>query len=306
MDYTVAGVFSGVSGTSMEDCVALAGRFEGELGYRPPNLETWVVRMSPGRIETMFWGQRKWLSGIWRGPSGRIYVSDMDKVLHHREPDPDASSTAAWTKHEAAGNMMGIRGIDDDYVMSWGLAEQSTPCVMLWEGSAWRRVGAPEFMIWDVHGSRRDLIFAVGDGGRIARWDGTRWTEMSTPATGTLNAVFCVDDDEVYACGRDRELLKGSSYGWTKVLDAEVGLHGVAKWRGEVWVGAAMPIGLCKLEDDGLVQVGPVLATNFDVRGTLLFTTSEHIAESPDGVGFMATPIDNFLEIVANDPPSWR
>ena len=105
----------------------------------------------------------------------------------------------------------------------------------------------------------------------------------------------------------DKELLVGSAYGWTKVLDADESLHTVAKWRGEVWVGAAPPLGLCKLENRQLTQVAPpLLAMKMDVRGDLLMTTNSHIAQTTDGKKFAGRDVASFLSIVENDPPSWR
>ncbi|MCB9596939.1 MAG: hypothetical protein H6719_29725 [Sandaracinaceae bacterium] len=129
---------------------------------------------------------------------------------------------------------------------------------------------------------------------------------MTTPSDDPLISVFCVDDDEVYATGREGDLLKGSAYGWTKILRAETGLHGVAKWRGDVWVGGAPPVGLCKLDGDALDQVRPFLATDFDTRGNLLFRTNDFIAQTADGVAFEALPLDDFMDLVQHDPPSWR
>lgn len=306
MGSDIAGVYSRVSGSSVEDCVALAGRYEGELGYRPPHLETWVVMMTPNRLDTTFWAKRGWLSGIWRSDSGTVYVSDMDRALHHRAPDPNPANAKAWKRHPADGNMMGVWGLDDGFVMAWGLAEKATPCMMLWEGREWRSIDSPAFLTWAIHGTRRDLVFAAGDNGRVARWDGSSWTEMTTPATGALASIYCVNEDEVYACGWGKELLRGSAYGWTQVLQAEETLHCVTQWRDEIWVGAALPLGLCKLQADELVQVVPGLMMQADTRENLLFTANSRIAQTEDGAAFTAKPIENFLQAVENDPPSWR
>lgn len=306
MTQGIAGIWTRVSGANDGDYVALAGRYEEHLGYRPPHLETWVVRVGAERVETLNWGQRKWLTGIWRDSTGRIHVSDMDKCLHEREAHPDAASEGAWKVHQAAGNMMGLWGLDDACVFSWGLAEHSTPCVMRFDGGSWKRMDAPNFIVWDMHGCRRDRVFAVGDEGRVARWDGAVWHEESTPATGTLNSVFCASDDEAYVCGRDGELLLGTPDEWSKLLDAREGLHAVTKWRGDVWVGGALPLGLCQLQGDSLVRVAPLLAQDFDTRGDLLFSSGEHIVSSAEGNNFAGTPIDDFMAIVSGDPPSWR
>lgn len=302
----LAGVYTRVSGLGKDACVALAGRYEAELGYRPPDIETWVVAKTPGRLNTTF-AKQGWLTGIWRSESETVYVSDMASAIHHRTSDPSVSGFEAWTTHVAIGNMTGIWGLSDAYVMAWGSGPKRSPCMMLWEGTSWREIDAPAFQVSAVHGTSPELIFAAGESGRIARWDGMQWTETPTPADGTLASVFCVDADEVYACGWDHRLLRGTTAGWTEVLRAETSLHCVVKWRGDVWVGGALPLGLCKLSDDALVQVKPKLQMmDADVRGHLLFTTNTSIIHTETGERWLGNPVKDFMHAVRNDPPSWR
>jgi|GEM_PF-2270980 hypothetical protein len=54
-------------------------------------------------------------------------------------------------------------------------------------------------------GSSGNSALAVGDDGKIARWDGSMWTELMTPPnTGKLNAVSFVTGSVAYAVGANR------------------------------------------------------------------------------------------------------
>jgi hypothetical protein len=229
-------------------------------------------------------------------------VSDIERKVHRYDP-----ATDVWTTDAVDANLMGIWGYDDDYVFAWGLGVAATPVVLLWEGAGWRQIDAPDRPTWAMHGLRRDLVFAVGERGMIARWDGGRWTVMASGAQETLNAVHAVAEDEVYACGIGRELLTGSVYGWMSVLVADEPLHSIGKWNGDVWVGASLPLGLCKLADASLVQVAPpIRAMSMDVRGSLLLATNSHVVFSDDGKDFDGVEVEAFEDLVANDRPTWR
>ena len=299
----VRGIYSRVSGVALDQCDVLAGRYDEDIGYRPPDAETWVVRFSPGdRIDTLFLKAAGWLTGIWRSTSGRIFVTDIDRKVHHYDP-----AANQWAAFALDANLTGVWGLDDTHVFTWGLGQGSAPVVFSWDGHGWRQIEAPGQIIGQMHGLRPDLVFAVGDSGMIARWDGVRWTTMASSATGTLTSVFVVSDDEAYACGTDRELLAGSVHGWTKVLDAEVPLYTVARWRGDVYVGASLPLGLCKLDGRALVQVAPpIQALDLDARGSLLVATNGYVAESTDGKTFTGRRVESFEDLVRDDPPTWR
>ncbi|MGV3623730.1 MAG: hypothetical protein ACO1OB_23125, partial [Archangium sp.] len=50
-------------------------------------------------------------------------------------------------------------------------------------------------------GSSGNSALAVGSGGKLARWDGAQWTELTTPSTSNLNAVNFVTGTVAYVVG---------------------------------------------------------------------------------------------------------
>lgn len=50
-------------------------------------------------------------------------------------------------------------------------------------------------------GSSGDSALAVGNGGRLARWDGTTWRELTTPSNGNLHAVSFVTGTLAWVVG---------------------------------------------------------------------------------------------------------
>src|SRR5689334_21167408 len=77
---------SDACGTSIDDCVLLAKRYDDDERFRPDDVESWVVRLGPGggeaaqaRVEMGRWG---WYTGLWRSPTGRLYVSQSSGFVH--------------------------------------------------------------------------------------------------------------------------------------------------------------------------------------------------------------------------------
>jgi hypothetical protein len=56
-------------------------------------------------------------------------------------------------------------------------------------------------------GSSGNTALAVGNGGRIARWDGSMWTEIPSGTTNTLHKVAFVTGSIAYAVGASRTAL---------------------------------------------------------------------------------------------------
>ncbi len=56
-------------------------------------------------------------------------------------------------------------------------------------------------------GSSGNSALAVGNAGKIARWDGSMWTELTAPGTDDLNKVAFVSGTVAYAVGAGRTVL---------------------------------------------------------------------------------------------------
>ena len=56
--------------------------------------------------------------------------------------------------------------------------------------------------------------WAVGDNGRIVRWDGTAWTAETSPTTMRLTAIWGEGPDELWAAGEEGALLSWNGTEW--------------------------------------------------------------------------------------------
>jgi hypothetical protein len=56
-------------------------------------------------------------------------------------------------------------------------------------------------------GSSGSPVLAVGNGGKLARWDGSSWVELPTPSGANLNHVAFVSGAVAYAVGQNRTAL---------------------------------------------------------------------------------------------------
>lgn len=74
--------------------------------------------------------------------------------------------------------------------------------------------------LWGVAGDR---LFAVGQRGRIVRFNGAFWTAQSSPATATLRALAGRGDTDIWAAGDAGEVVHWDGISWSRVdapLDA--------------------------------------------------------------------------------------
>lgn len=85
-----------------------------------------------------------------------------------------------------------------------------------------------------IHGGSaisRDFAIAVGDGGAIDHWDGTRWERAARIGTGRLNDVWAHSETVAFAVGATGDVLGFDGRTWTVTenLQAElVAVHGTA------------------------------------------------------------------------------
>jgi hypothetical protein len=289
------------SGPSLQACHFLLMRFDEKYGFKPDAGESWIYQKVDSEAYALR-GQLGWYTGLWRSPSGRAYVSVSNgEILINRDPRPRA---APWETERVRGTLTGIWGLSDELIFTWGL-RGSSPVAYRYDGTAWKELPAPPGEVVGMHGTSEKLVHAVGRDGLIARWDGKAWAKVVSPARGVLSDVFVVGDDEMYAVGPNRQLLQGSTRGWTEVLEGPGPLFGVVKWKGEVWVGAAEH-GLMKLAGTKLVPVKPnIKAEKLDARDSLLISSPQMIAGSSDGATFMAVQIAALAKLIERNPPAW-
>lgn len=57
--------------------------------------------------------------------------------------------------------------------------------------------------LYEVWGAESNDVFAVGAGGTVIHWDGTRWTAMQTPTEKPLRALWGTTGEDVFAASED-------------------------------------------------------------------------------------------------------
>jgi hypothetical protein len=299
--------YESASGSSFDDCTFIGLRMDEAIGYQPEEMECWVVSVrralsGPHPLELRCQGgTMSWYVGIWRSPAGRVYIADAHGYVHSNPDLWAVDARERWESPHFETTLNGVFGIDDGCVFTWGSTFDKKHSVHRFDGTAWNELPSPSFAVRSMHGLAPDLVYAVGLGGRIARWDGARWTEVASPVSEDLKSVFVAGPDEIYAVGAAGSVLEGSAHGCEVIAQAPLGrvgmaLYAVAKWRGELWIGGG-PQGLFKrvANTRQLDLIKPnVKAVSLDARQTLVMGTEDWVCGTSDGQTFQAAGA-NFL-----------
>jgi hypothetical protein len=300
--------FRAISGLSLDDCAFLADRWNNVGGWSRDAAESWIGEVKGGRLR-MLRGQLGWLTSFWRSPSGLLFASDATGAkLALWVGKITAQGVVNWYETRTPFVPAGIWGLDDDFVLAWGGVggAHQTQHLWRWEGASWRPMATPDGTVVRIHGASRDLVYAVGQLGMIARLDGGTWQTIPSPTQTMLSSVFVAGEQEIYACGTRGRVLEGTIYGWSELLIAEAALSSVVKWHSDVLVGSAT-LGLSRLDGNVLVPVDPDLRPHqMDARGNLLLACEDRLAETTDGKAFRSLPIDAFKAEVKPTRPLWR
>ena len=299
----LAAVLAHASGISAANCHCLALRYDRKWGFQSDFGESWVVRVEQGKV-FLDHGLPGWLTGLWRSDSGAVYVSDSSRAIWMNPAPSDPRSP--WKLHRVSGFLRGVWGLNDEFVVTWGLSGRDEFLMYRWNGKSWAEMPSPGD-IYAVHGLAPDLLYAVGNQGLISRWDGHQWTRVRSPTRTILSSVFVVNEDEMYAVGAGQRVLEGSSHGWSEVAYSEEAMYGVAKLGNRVWIGATSD-GLIQLQGNRLVvKSAKASAEHLEARGdALLVSCPDFIAETKDGESFQhRTDAKAVLDLMAEHPPLW-
>jgi hypothetical protein len=87
------------------------------------------------------------------------------------------------------------------------------PLILHWTGRAWTQLSRPDAnptakVLRAVTGTSATNVWAVGDEGTILRWDGKRWSTVSSPTHEDLTAVAIDADGSVWIGGNNGTLLR--------------------------------------------------------------------------------------------------
>jgi hypothetical protein len=289
------------SGPSLSTCHFLLSRYDERFGFKPDSGESWIYQKDATGSHALR-GQGGWYTGLWRSAAGKVYVAfSVGQVLVNPDPRP---RVAPWREDPVPGVLSGVWGLHDECVFVWGIRGGKN-VVYRFDGSKWEELPSPPGEILAMHGIAPDLVYAVGRGDLLAHWNGKTWRKVVSPARGVLVDVFVASESEMYAVGSNKQLLQGSVHGWTEVLEGPGSLYAVAKWKGDVWVGAA-DHGLMKLDGAKLLPVKPnIKARRLDARDELLISSPDMIAGTKDGLTYTAVRAPFLAGAIEKVPFAW-
>jgi hypothetical protein len=292
-------IMSHASGQDRSNLHFLILRFDRRYGFKPSEGESWIMRATGGKLYNLY-GGLTWFTGVWQSPSGRVYAACAHSAVCVNE-DPGVRA-APWKEIKVQGTLAGVWGLDDRFVLAWGI-HRGKGVMVRFNGKTWSPMPSPG-EVYGVHGLAPNLVYAVGMKGLIARWDGVRWKKLSSPTSTVLSDVHVAGEDEMYAVGKG-VVLQGSRHGWKVAAKGASHMFGVAKWKGEVYVGGAGE-GLLKLVRNKLVPVDPeIKAERIDARGELIVSSPGAVAVSADGKEFKRLRVKNVEELYKDRKPEW-
>ncbi len=165
----------------------------------------WTVDAPPSNTTSV-----RILHGVWSdGPKNAWAVGNSSTILRY---------DGAWSVVSDANKA--ITSVIDNYYSVWGSGsdvwvggdlgithcKSPTACTI-------ESTGGTIFSLW---GSSSSNIFAVGGGGQIRRFNGTSWTNMSSPTTRQLARVSGSGPNDVWAVG-DSVVLHYDGSSWSNV-----------------------------------------------------------------------------------------
>ena len=108
------------------------------------------------------------------------------------------------------------------------------------EASDWKRENpGSDANLYAVWGTAADNVFAVGGGGLIVHYDGSRWSSMVSGITSDLYAVYGRSSDDVYAAGANGQVLHYDGTAWYSLSNISLGVvH-------DVWTAPGQSLYVC-------------------------------------------------------------
>lgn len=85
------------------------------------------------------------------------------------------------------------------------------------DGCQWSAPELTSMTVRAIKGTSATDVWAVGDSGKAARFDGVSWSMVTTPTTVTLNAVAPTSTSEVWVAGNSGTLLRWSGTSFSTV-----------------------------------------------------------------------------------------
>ncbi len=315
----------GVWGSSSDDVI-----FVGRYGT--------IFRYDGSSYTAEHSGTGAYLIGVWGASKNDIYaVGTAGKILHFGGKGPgwttdsnvnigmygvwaDSSTEAfavasggavsRWNGSDwsapapsGASGLRSVWGVSPSNVWAAGATSNA-----LWhfDGTGWSADPIYFYRPWRVWGRSASEIYAVGDNGRVTRYNGTSWSAMSVPGGDHLYGVWASGPNDVYVAGRN-QVWRHDGTGWAAtavgmpmVYFRSMGGSGpddvwvvgdyarVLHWDGTSWSQVVVPVSE-NLRDVWVAPEGDVFIVGD--AGTLVWY--DGVAWSP-----MAPPVDGNLQSI--------
>ncbi|MFO0573007.1 MAG: hypothetical protein U1A78_03330 [Polyangia bacterium] len=171
-----------------------------------------------------------------------------------------------WTRHNEAGGYVDLVDLVGQRSTGEVFALSRTGALYHEAGKGVRRLADslpdPGKTVERLYALDASNVWAVGPGGAIWYWDGSRWTAEASSIQRNLHGVFGLSADAVWAVGDSGTVLRRTSTGgWSSLPGLVTGaaLNGV-------W--AAAPSSVFVVGDGGVIAVHSGTSWSFDASGT--------------------------------------
>jgi hypothetical protein len=137
--------------------------------------------------------------GFFLGNSGRVLVTGLGQRVVEDIPT-----------EESLGEVLRIRNIADELYVC-GMTGQ----VYRRDDSKWRAIdkgirGRDQLDLGDLGGTGPRNIYAIGSFGEIVHFNGKSWRVLDAPSNVPLSGIRVLSETEIYVCGQDGLVLRGS------------------------------------------------------------------------------------------------
>jgi hypothetical protein len=134
------------------------------------------------------------LTGVWIGPAGEVWAVGAGGYVGRRAPE---TGSWCWCAPLPAEMMTGVWGAASNDVF----AVNSAGDILRFDGTHWLTYHPTPTGMNDVHGNGPTNVWAVGDGGWTAHFNGRTWETGIVETHYTLNGVWVDPAGVVRAAG---------------------------------------------------------------------------------------------------------
>ncbi|NPV60060.1 MAG: hypothetical protein HPY75_10395, partial [Actinobacteria bacterium] len=192
--------------------------------------DAWAV--GPGKI--LHWDGSSWAPRGFDGISGEHYLNDIDArgtddiwVTGHEGRDGSAERIYHWdgaqwsvrdTSPEDITCPIAVKAMQRDNILVLGRYGD----ILRFDGKHISTVFRKIRGFNDVSVLDKDNVWAVGDGGAIAFWNGHSWSFQDSGTTADLYCVSALDRDNVWAAGCNATILHWDGTSWSCQMQGSV------------------------------------------------------------------------------------